>query len=64
MQKEASYRGYSAFADGADVSHQIVPGHDALHVNMRVMPQSQNILIQLLDPGGVREGKSSILLYN
>lgn len=55
MQKEVLYRGNSAFADGTDVSHQIVPGHDALHVNVRVMPQSQNILIELLNPDGMKE---------
>lgn len=55
-----SYRGDGAFADGADVSHKIMPGHNALHVNVRVMPQSQHILIQLLNSDGVRQSRITL----
>lgn len=36
--------------DFLDVNHAVVPGHQALHVDVQLVPQSQDGLVVLLDP--------------
>lgn len=40
-----SHRGHVPVADGSYISHQIVPGHHTLHVDMGVVPEGQDILV-------------------
>lgn len=45
-----SHRVQGPCRDGPDVFEQVVPGDHALHVHMELMPQSHDLLVQLLCP--------------
>lgn len=46
-----TYLGNSHGPDFLDVDHAVVPGHQALHVDVELVPQSQDGFIVLLNPG-------------
>ena len=47
-----THRGHIPVADGSYVGHEIMPRHHALHVDVGVVPQRQDVLVQLLSSAG------------
>lgn len=45
-----TYLGNSHGPDFLDVDHAVVPGHQALHVDVELVPQSQDGFVVLLNP--------------
>lgn len=49
-EEKESYRVQVPSSNSADVFEQVVPGNDALHVYVQLMPQRHDFLVQLLCP--------------
>ena len=47
-----THRGHIPVADGSYVGHEVMPRHHALHVDVGVVPQCQDVLVQLLSSAG------------
>lgn len=47
-----THQGHIPVADGSYVGHEVMPRHHALHVDVGVVPQCQDVLVQLLSSAG------------
>lgn len=57
MSKFATYHGYGERVDAFDVKDAVLPGDEALHVDVQLAPDGQDGLVVLLVPvGGDRGG--------
>lgn len=54
-----TYRGHVPVPYGPYVRHEVMPGCDALHVDVGLVPQRQDILVQLFSSAGQRTDQLS-----